>query len=117
MHAVEVDAGGEEVGVAREPEYDPTADQEAAKIAFRSSPMADVATWRSPVLLVHGDDDRNVPFGETGHLVEALRKRHVEVEQLILPGEIHDFLMHASWVRAYTATSDFLDRKLKAGRG
>ena len=25
--------------------------------------------WRSPVLLVHGDDDRNVPFQQTTDLV------------------------------------------------
>jgi dipeptidyl aminopeptidase/acylaminoacyl peptidase len=35
--------------------------------------VAGVANWRSPVLLVHGDDDRNVPFQQTTDLVEKLR--------------------------------------------
>ncbi len=47
--------------------------------------MSSVDTWKSPVLLIHGDDDRNVNFGQTVMLVEALRKRHVDFEQLIFP--------------------------------
>ena len=38
---------------------------ETARLAFESSPISSVSTWRSPVLLIHGDDDRNVPFAET----------------------------------------------------
>ena len=72
-----------------------------------------VKTWRSPVLLILGDDDRNVPFSETVTLVEALRKQHVEFEELIFPDEVHDFLMYAHWVAAYHATEDFLRRKLR----
>ncbi len=92
--------------------YDPSKQQEAARLAFASSPMASVKTWRSPVLLIHGDDDRNVPFNETVNLVEALRAQHVEFEQLIFPDEIHDFLTHAHWLKAYRAASGFLDRYL-----
>lgn len=57
--------------------------------------------WRSPVLLIHGDDDRNVSFSETVTLVGALRAQGVYFEQLIIPDEIHGFLRHASWLRAY----------------
>ncbi len=70
----------------------PAKNQDVARVAFESSPMASVNTWRSPVLLIHGDDDRNVHFAETVHLVEALRKQRVEFEQLIFPDEIHGFL-------------------------
>ncbi len=87
--------------------------QEAARIAFESSPMASVDTWRSPVLLIHGDDDRNVPFSQTVTLVEALRKRNVPFEELIIPNEIHGFLMHRHWVEAYQASADFFARKLR----
>jgi dipeptidyl aminopeptidase/acylaminoacyl peptidase len=84
------------------------------RLAFESSPMADVKNWRSPVLLIHGDDDRNVPFQQTVMLAEALRERGVPFEELIFPDEIHDFLMHAHWLAAYRAASDFFDRKLAA---
>jgi dipeptidyl aminopeptidase/acylaminoacyl peptidase len=95
------------------PAYDPQANPNAARLAFESSPLASMKTWRSPVLLIHGDDDRNVPFSETVHLVEALRNQGVEFEQLIFPDEIHDFLKHEDWLRAYHASADFLDRHLK----
>jgi dipeptidyl aminopeptidase/acylaminoacyl peptidase len=68
------------------------------------------------VLLIQGDDDRNVSFTETIHLAEALRKRNVDVELLIFPDEIHDFLLHRNWLAAYHAAADFLDRKLQPQR-
>ncbi len=94
---------------------DPVAEaarSEAARVAFNSSPMASVNSWKSPVLLIHGDDDRNVNFSETVTLVTALRKQGVYFEQLILPDEIHGFLRHQSWLRAYNAAVDFFKRKL-----
>ena len=95
------------------PSYDPTARQEAARLAWESSPLASVKTWRSPVLLVQGDDDRNVPFSEMVRLVEALRKQGVEFQQLVFPDEIHDFLRHRTWLAAYHAASNFFDQHLK----
>ena len=96
------------------PAYDVRMQQDAAKIAYESSPLSYVSTWKSPVLLIQGDDDRNVPFTETIRLAEALRKQHVPFEQLIFPNEIHDFLLERSWVTAYKATADFFSRKLSA---
>jgi dipeptidyl aminopeptidase/acylaminoacyl peptidase len=85
----------------------------AVKLAWESSPDAYVGSWKSPVLLIHGDDDRNVPFSQTVDLAQRLRKQHVPFEQLILPDEIHGFLMWKSWLRAYSATADFFDAMLK----
>jgi dipeptidyl aminopeptidase/acylaminoacyl peptidase len=65
------------------------------------------------VLLIQGDDDRNVPFSEMVDVAEALRKKGVEFEQLVFPDEIHDFLLHRTWLTAYNAASDFFDRRLK----
>jgi dipeptidyl aminopeptidase/acylaminoacyl peptidase len=96
------------------PTYDPLKQPELARRAFESSPLASVASWRSPVLLIHGDDDRNVPFSESVDLVEELRKRGIEPEQLVFPDEVHDLLLHRSWLRAYAATADFFDRTLKS---
>lgn len=98
------------------PPSDPAVAVDAARLSFNSSPIASVKTWRSPVLLIHGDDDRNVSFAQTVELVEALRKQHVEFEELIIPNEIHDFLMYKHWVQAYQATADFFARKLRAGQ-
>jgi dipeptidyl aminopeptidase/acylaminoacyl peptidase len=81
-------------------------------VAFDASPMADVDSWRSPVLVIHGDDDRNVPFSETVDLVAELRRRGVRVEQLVFPDEVHSFLLHDSWLRALRAAAGFLEREL-----
>ncbi len=97
------------------PEYDVHEQPEAARLAFESSPMASIEHWRSPVLLIHGDDDRNVPFSETVHLAEELRKQGVEFEQLIFPDEVHGFLTHRRWLEALQASADFFDRHLGAG--
>jgi dipeptidyl aminopeptidase/acylaminoacyl peptidase len=90
--------------------------KEARDLAFKSSPVASAAAWRSPVLFVHGDDDRNVPFQQTTDLVEKLHA-HVDLEELVFPDEIHDLLRRGSWIRAYKATAQFFDRKLGARTG
>jgi dipeptidyl aminopeptidase/acylaminoacyl peptidase len=82
------------------------------KLAHESSPVSSVDHWKSPVLFIHGDDDRNVYFAQTVDLVARLRERGVHIEQLIFPDEIHDFLLHHSWLKAYSATADFFDRTL-----
>ncbi|MGA2263483.1 MAG: prolyl oligopeptidase family serine peptidase [Acidobacteriota bacterium] len=94
------------------PAFNPETQQDAARLAFSSSPMASVENWRSPVLFIHGDDDRNVPFSETVQMIATLRARRVEIEQLIFPGEVHDFLTWASWLQAYKAAVSFFDRHL-----
>jgi dipeptidyl aminopeptidase/acylaminoacyl peptidase len=50
---------------------------------------------------------------ESINLITALRKRNVEVEQLVFPDEVHDFLRHQNWVRGYKATAEFFNRRLK----
>jgi len=89
---------------------------ELVKLAHQSSPVSAVDTWKSPVLFIHGDDDRNVYFTQTVDLVARLRARGVEIEQLVFPDDIHDFLLHKNWLAGYHAASDFLDRKLSGGK-
>src|SRR5262249_6129612 len=89
---------------------------ELTKLAHESSPVTAVDTWKSPVLFMHGDDDRNVYFTQTVDLVARLRARDVEIEQLVFPDEIHDFLLHKDWLAAYHAAANFFDRKLSGGK-
>ncbi len=81
--------------------------------AHASSPMADIAKWRSPILLIHGDDDPEVAYAQTPVLTDALRARGVPVEVLIFPDEVHGFLLHRDWLAAYQTASDFFDRTLR----
>lgn len=95
--------------------YKPEQREAFARKAWESSPLAAIDTWRSPVLLIQGDDDRNVPFAETVDLAEALRKHNVQFDLLVFPDEIHDFLMHRTWLAAYHASSDFFDKHFQPG--
>ena len=83
------------------------------KTAFAASPDADIATWKSPVLLIQGDDDRNVRFNQTIDLARRLDAAGVPYDELVLPNEIHGFLRHASWLKADGATIDYLTAKLR----
>jgi dipeptidyl aminopeptidase/acylaminoacyl peptidase len=88
-------------------------DADVRKLAEQSSPISSVSSWRSPVLLIHGDDDRNVDFSQTVDLIQRLREQKVDFEQLVFPDEVHDFLLHRHWVQAYTAAVTFFDQRLK----
>ena len=89
--------------------------QQARQLAFRSSPNSAIATWSSPVLLIQGDDDRNVSFSQSVDLAQRLKAQRVPFEQIVFPDEIHDFLLWHSWVRAYDAGEKFFTRLLVQG--
>ena len=97
--------------------YESRALDEARKTAFLSSPDADIDSWKSPVILIQGDDDRNVPFHQTVDLARRLDLHHIPYEELVIPDEIHGFLRYASWLAADSATADFLTRKLQPRPG
>ena len=87
--------------------------EQALMVMWQSSPVADMASWRSPVLLIHGDDDRNVQVSQTVDLAQRLRAQGVRFEELLIPDEIHDFLRHQSWLTVSRATTEFLIRELQ----
>lgn len=84
----------------------------ADTVAWNSSPIADVDTWTSPVLLIHADDDRNVDFNQSINLLNRLKKKKVYVETLVIPDDTHHWLRFNNLVRVYQATIDFLKSKV-----
>ncbi len=80
--------------------------------ARASSPMASLHLWRSPILLIHGDNDPDVAYAQTPILAEALRAHHIPVEDLIFPDEVHGFLLHRDWLAAYRAEAAFFKKTL-----
>ncbi len=84
--------------------------QKALDIAWQSSPVASMSTWKSPVLVIHGDDDRNVRFSQTTDLVRRLEKAGVTFEELVIPDDTHHFMRHANLVKVNNATAAFFDR-------
>ena len=91
--------------------YEKSDIKQALDAAWQSSPVASMATWKSPVLLIQGDDDRNVHFHETVDLARRLADHHVSYEELVFPDEIHGFLRYSTWLAADRATADYFDRK------
>jgi dipeptidyl aminopeptidase/acylaminoacyl peptidase len=86
--------------------------EKAMEVAWNSSPDAGVDGWKSPVLLIQGDDDHNVPFQQTIDLARRLEARNLPYEEIVIPNEIHGFLRHATWLRVDEATASFLARSL-----
>ncbi|HEY0970060.1 MAG TPA: prolyl oligopeptidase family serine peptidase [Gemmatimonadales bacterium] len=92
--------------------YEPTDRDSAVTLAWSSSPVASVSTWRSPVLLIHGDDDRNVRFSETVDLARRLDAAGVAYESIVVPDDTHHWMLHRNALLVGRATADFLERKL-----
>lgn len=116
VFAAGVDISGVHSVLPRDPytsrfEHAPDAAR-ADTVAWQSSPIADVKTWKSPVLLIHADDDRNVAFDESIDLLNRLQKQGVDVETLVIPDDTHHWFRFHNLVRVYQATIDFLDRKV-----
>jgi dipeptidyl aminopeptidase/acylaminoacyl peptidase len=82
------------------------------RLAWESSPLASIKTWRSPVLLIQGDSDPEVPFLQTVELAAALSQNNVEFQELIFPDDAHNFLLYRDWYAAYAATAEFFDQHL-----
>ena len=82
-------------------------------LAWASSPLSSIKRWHSPVLVIQADDDHNVPFDQTVLLTKALREQRVPYELIVIPNEIHDLLLHRSWLTYFHAQSDFLDKYLR----
>ncbi len=81
-----------------------------ARVMYESSPISSVTTWRSPVLLIHADDDRNVEFHQTVDLEQRLLAKGVKVDELVIPDDIHGFLRWQSWRTVIGATGAFFER-------
>jgi dipeptidyl aminopeptidase/acylaminoacyl peptidase len=83
---------------------------DTASLAFQSSAISSIDKWKSPVFLVHGDDDRNVAFSQTVGLVQLLRARNIYHELIVIPDELHESMLHSRWMYTWNRMSDFLHR-------
>jgi dipeptidyl aminopeptidase/acylaminoacyl peptidase len=88
----------------------------ALQVQFESSPISAVKTWKSPVLLIHGDDDRTVEFHQTVDIKSRLTEKGVKVEELVLPDDVHDALLWRNWKTSITAMAEFFVKTLQAKR-
>jgi dipeptidyl aminopeptidase/acylaminoacyl peptidase len=94
-------------------EYDDSTWRVFAQKATASSPVSFAKSWRSPVLFIHADDDRNVSFKQTIMMIEKLRRQHVEIEQLVVPDEVHDALLFTNFLKEFETAASFFMKRLK----
>ena len=83
---------------------------DTANLAFRSSAIGAIDGWKSPVFLVHGDDDRNVDFAQTVGLVQLLRARNIYYELMVIPDDLHESMVHSNWVNTFERMGAFFKR-------
>jgi len=94
----------------------PDAQAAARQLQWDSSPLGAIDRWRSPVLLIHGDDDRNVDFSQSVLLARELAARRIPWRELVFPNERHGFLVHEHWLASFRAAEAFFEETLKAAR-
>jgi dipeptidyl aminopeptidase/acylaminoacyl peptidase len=83
---------------------------DSAAVSYRSSAISAIDGWKSPVFLVHGDDDRNVDFAQTVGLVQLLRARNVPYELQVIPDDLHESMFHTIWMDTWNRSTAFLKK-------
>lgn len=84
-------------------------------VSYSSSAISEIDHWKSPVLLVHGDDDRNVNFAQTVGLVQLLRARNVYYELIVYPDDVHETLLHSRWLYTFSRMDAFFKKFFGGG--
>lgn len=119
LFAAGVDIHGVHDFVIGRPALNPPADryekvpdlEKAIAVAWQSSPVAHIGTWTSPVLIIHGDDDRNVRFSQSTDLVRRLDKKGVPTETMVIVDDTHHWMKHSNALKVNAAVADYFSRK------
>jgi len=75
----------------------------------RFNPVNDVAKWRTPMLVVHGEQDFRIPYDQGLATFTALQRRGIESRLLVFPNENHWVLKPANSLQWYATVLDWLD--------
>jgi Tol biopolymer transport system component/acetyl esterase/lipase len=86
--------------------------ERAVDVAWKSSPVSSIGTWTSPVLIIHGDDDRNVRFSQSTDLVRRLVAKGVDLETLVIVDDTHHWMRYANAIKVDSATAAYMEKKL-----
>lgn len=84
----------------------------SASLVYRSSPISSINSWTSPVLIIHADDDRNVPFQQSIDLINRLQKKKVEVESMVIVDDNHHWMKFENVINVFESTANFLKAHL-----
>jgi dipeptidyl aminopeptidase/acylaminoacyl peptidase len=113
IHGVHDFVTGRAALIAPADKYEKAPDlQKAIEVAWQSSPVAYVSTWTSPVLIIHGDDDRNVRFNQSTDLVRRLEKKGVSMETLVIVDDTHHWMKHSNVLKVDEAIAAYFAKQL-----
>jgi dipeptidyl aminopeptidase/acylaminoacyl peptidase len=79
----------------------------------RFNPAVHVKAWRTPMLVIHGEQDFRVPYDQGLATFTALQRRGVESQLLVFPDENHWVLKPANSVQWYDTVLGWMDRHLR----
>jgi len=79
----------------------------------QSNPLDFVSKWRTPMLIVHGEQDFRIPYSQGLGAFTALQRRGIESKLLVFPDENHFVLKPANVLEWYHTVFDWLDAHLK----
>ena len=79
----------------------------------RVNPADSVAKWRTPMLVIHGEQDFRIPYSQGIAAFTALQRRGIESKLLLFPDENHWVLKPANSVLWYHTVIGWLDAHLK----
>jgi dipeptidyl aminopeptidase/acylaminoacyl peptidase len=77
------------------------------------NPADFVSNWRTPMLVIHGEQDFRIPYSQGLGAFTALQRRGIESKLLIFPDENHWVLKPANSVLWYHTVVGWLDAHLK----
>lgn len=86
---------------------------ESPKGYERFNPADFVAKWRTPMLVIHGEQDFRIPYSQGIGAFTALQRRGIESKLLVFPDENHWVLKPANSLQWYHTVLGWLDAHLK----
>jgi len=96
------------------PEWESGGSQYESPQAYEKfNPVALVAQWRTPMLVIHGEQDFRIPYTQALGAFTALQRRGIESKLLLFPDENHWVLKPANSVLWYRTVLGWLDQHLK----
>lgn len=76
------------------------------------SPIHKIDRVKTPLLVLHGANDTNVPVIEAEQVVDSLKKRNVPVEYILFPDEGHGWRKTPNRIRSTVAIVKFFSERL-----
>lgn len=83
------------------------------ELYYRSAPINFIDKIKTPLLILHGTADFNVPFYESVRLIDALLRKGKEIDFMMYPGEVHYFIWDYTWKDVFKRVESFFDKYLK----